>query len=133
VALGDGALRDGAPGGGATARTVTVLPRPSIPLSSKGWMSYSTRNRAGALQETGASRQSETTPAGVAVSAAVAVPRAVAPELPVHPATETTLSSSAVVSRRARQASSGQARWDSHVRTTRTAAISLTQDAAERT
>jgi hypothetical protein len=78
-------------------------------------------------------RQSETTPAGVAVPPAVAVPRAVAPELPVHPATETTLSSSAVESRRARHAPSGQARQDSHVRTARTAAISLTQDAAERT
>ena len=48
MALGDGALGDGAPGGGATATTVTVSPRPSIPLSSKGWMPYSTRNRAGA-------------------------------------------------------------------------------------
>ena len=48
MALGDGALGDGAPEDGATATTVTVSPRPSIPLSSKGWMPYSTRNRAGA-------------------------------------------------------------------------------------
>jgi hypothetical protein len=60
------------------------------------------------LQETGESRQSETTPAGAAVTAAVAVPCGVAPALPVHPATKTTLSSPTVESRRGRQAPSGR-------------------------
>ena len=38
-----GALEDG-----AGARIVTVSPRPSIPLSSRGWMPYAIRNRRGA-------------------------------------------------------------------------------------
>jgi hypothetical protein len=43
--LGAGAAKWGSEGG---ARTVTVSPRPSIPLSSKGWMPYATRNWCGA-------------------------------------------------------------------------------------
>ena len=30
--------------GAAGTRSVTVSPRPSIPLSSKGWMPYAARN-----------------------------------------------------------------------------------------
>gem|GEM_PF-5414693 len=52
TAVGDEAA--GALGGGAGSRTVTVSPRPSIPLSSKGWMPYATRNSRGATAYTAA-------------------------------------------------------------------------------
>ena len=99
-------------GGGTGATTVTVSPRPSIPLSSNGWMPYATRYCCGEKQ--GPSWQYKGAPDGAATVdaapvATVAATVAPAPaaavrwcELPPHPTTKTPVVRAATATRRAR-------------------------------
>ena len=86
-------------GGGTGATTVTVSPRPSIPLSSNGWMPYASRYCCGEKQ--GPPWQDKGVPDGAATVGAAPVTTVVATvaparvaalgwcEPPPHPTTKT--------------------------------------------
>ena len=86
----------GALGDGAAATTVTVSPRPSIPGPARA--GCHTRPGTGAGHSRRPGEAGSRKPRGRGSRAVRRVP-----ELPVHPATETTLRSSAAASRRARR------------------------------